>query len=90
MQLQISIYVSYCRVPSQSNEGISGSVVNYTIHFSSAINLTISASCTDDVCEYMVNVPPTVCQTSSDVSMVSISAANKLGSGQPSELVPVG
>ena len=73
------------------SEGISGSVVNFTIHFLPIANLTISASCTDDVCEYMVEVPPTVCQSSSDIStMVSVSAANRLGSGQPSELVLVG
>ena len=56
-------------------EGITGSVVNYTVHFSSAINMTIPVSCTDAVCEYKVEVPPTVCQTAGDhdVSKVNIS-----------------
>ena len=44
--------------------------MNYTIHFLPIANLTISASCTDNVCEYMVEVPPTVCQSSSDISTI--------------------
>ena len=65
--------------------------MNYTIHFLSIAILTIPATCTEDVCEYMVEVPTTVCQSSSDISpMVIVSATNRLGSGQPSELVPVG
>ena len=75
-------------------EGITGSVVNYIVHFSSTINMTIPVSCTDAVCWYMVEVPPTVCQITSDHDVskidVSVSAANRLGSGQPSEFNPIG
>ena len=75
-------------------EGITGSVVHYTVHFSSAINMTIPVSCTDAVCEYMVEVPPTVCQMTSDHDVskvdVSVSTANRLGSGKPSVFDPIG
>ena len=75
-------------------EGITGSVVKYTVHFSYAINTTIPVSCTDAVCEYMVEVLPTVCQITSDHDVskidVSVSAANRLGSGKPSESDPIG
>jgi hypothetical protein len=75
-------------------EGISGSVVSYTVHFLSILSLTFPIDCMDDVCEYMVEVPPTVCQTARDhdVSMIdiSVSAANRLGSGPLGEFDPIG
>ena len=63
--------------------------MNYTIHFSSGANKTRTANCTDSVCEYTVEVPSTECQSTSD-AMVSVSAANRLGSGQSSEPISVG
>ena len=75
-------------------EGITGSVVDYIINFSSAISMTIPVSCTDAECEYMVEVPPTVCQMTGDHDVskidVSVSAANRLGSGKPSKFDPIG
>ena len=74
-------------------EGISGSIMNYTIHFSSGTNSsTISANCTDDGCESMVEVRPrTVCQPSSSRDgTVSVSAVNRLGPGPLSQPVTLG
>ena len=62
--------------------------MNYTVHYSSGANETIPANCTGVVCEYMFS---TECAPSSDTRMnLSVSAANKLGPGQPSELISVG
>ena len=56
--------------------------------------MTIPVSCTDAVCENMVDVPPTVCQTAGDHDInkvdVSIAAANRLESGKPLEFDPIG
>ena len=62
--------------------------MNYTIHFLSNTNKTIPI--TDSVYEYTVPVPTTVCPPSSGASMVRVSAANRLGSGCPSEPVSLG
>ena len=43
----------------------------------------------DSVCEYMILVPTTECQTS-DTSMVSVAASNMLGPGQSSGPVSLG
>ena len=81
MQLLISIDVIF-RAPSQSMRAYLV-LVNYTAHYSLGANKTVPASFIDDVCDCMFQVPPTVCPPSNDVSMVNVSAANRLGSRQP-------
>ena len=53
--------------PFSVHEGISGSIVSYTIQNSSGTSKIIpAADCVDSVCRYMDEVrPPFVCQSSS-------------------------
>ena len=77
--------------PFSIYEGLSGSIVSYTIQNSSGIIKTIPATdCADSVCKYMDEVrPPLVCQTSSGDTSVNVSAANRLGPGPASQPIPV-
>ena len=60
--------------PFSIYKGVPGSVVNFTVHYSLGDNETVPANCTGDVCEYMFQVPSTVCPPSRNVSMVSVLA----------------
>ena len=72
-------------------EGISGSIVSFTIRSSSGTSKTIPATDCVDSCRYSYEArPPFVCQSSSGDSTVNVSAANRLGPGPSSQPIPVG
>ena len=49
-----------------------------------------SANYMDHMCEYMIQVPTTECQSMGDIIMVRVSASNMLGPGQSSGPISLG
>ena len=77
---------------------LSGSVTSYNLTYSgnSLIDTSIfkaqPLSCVENICSYVhtVDVPSTVCPSSSDGINVSVSAVNRIGQGPFSDAVMIG
>ena len=64
--------------------------MSYNTFFNSDLSVTNSA-CKTDVCDYAVNLPPSICSTSAAATInVTVSATNRLGAGPSSDPVATG
>ena len=68
---------------------IYGSTTSYSIIYGSSNEMQNEIACSNNTCEYTVDLPPTICSTINDVN-ITVSAANLLGSGQPTESINLG
>ena len=76
------------------SDGISGSIISYTTHVSNVVsgisfNSTISLSSCEEDNGCLVELPTFLCPQSTIIN-VTISAANKLGGGPPSNPFMIG
>ena len=74
------------------SDGINDSIISYIVSYSSnthSNSSTIPVSCMDDSCEYVVDVPSSLCPPLSDIN-VTVSAANKLGQGPSTDTNTIG
>ena len=74
------------------SDGIYGSILSYNVSYLSNTHSNSSivpVSCKDDNCEYVVDVPSSLCPPLSDIN-VTVSAANILGQGPPSDTDTIG
>jgi hypothetical protein len=89
----LSLCFTIAQDPFSIYEGISGSVVSYTVRNSSGTIKTTPVDCIDNACGYTDEILPSlVCQSSSGDSTVSVmvSATNRLGSGPASQPITFG
>ena len=62
--------------------------MSYNTYFSTGLSV-VNSSCENDVCDYAVALPFSICNSSAAVS-VTVSATNRLGEGPPSDPVVAG
>ena len=88
--MTIDYLLSYIQVTSFIISGTtSGSITSYMIYYSGD-NMQREVACMrEDSCEYTVEIPPTICATSSEVD-VYVAAANRFGFGPSSEVTAIG
>ena len=75
-----------------SSDGFYGSITSYIVSYSNDTYFNLSmfpVSCMDDSCEYVVDVPSSLCPPLSDIN-VTVSAANKLGQGPSTDTNTIG
>ena len=85
--------------PHQENfnisEGIDGSPMFYTVNYTvsgtyimCATSTISTSSCTNGVCEHMLEIPSSICPPSSSITVI-VSGTNRLGEGQASNPVSI-
>ena len=80
-------FLSCMQASFNISEGISVTVTTYNFSYSGTTTLT--PSCVDSFCEYVVNVTSSLCSPLSTI-VVALSALNRLGQGPPSNPTIIG
>ena len=62
--------------------------MSYNTYFSTSLSV-VNSACENDVCDYAVDLPFSICNSSAVVNM-TVSATNMLGEGSPSDPVITG